>query len=170
VTAEGASVDRYHVRRKDRAITDQVQLDELLAQGRFVTIGFALGDEPYVVTLSYGYDPAPSRLYFHTAKEGLKIELIEANPEVCATVVIDRGYVAGACEHEYASVVLRGRMSMVDDVDECRAGMDVLLRHLETPDAAMALSLRHHLDGEAAYRRMAVLRLDVSSMMGKAGR
>ena len=165
-----AGGDRHHLRRSDRAISDPGELDGLLGEGRFVTIAFAKADEPYLVTLSYGFDAEARRLYFHAAKDGLKFEFIAANPAVCATVVIDRGYVEGACEHEYASVVLRGTMAVVEDPEERRWGMDVLLNQLETPTDAESLALKHHLEGDAVYGRMAVLRLDISSVTGKAGR
>ena len=169
MTAESGA-GGYHLRRSDRAVTDPAEVDELLAGGRFVTIAFARGDEPYLVTLSYGFDPEARRLYFHAAKEGLKYEFIEANPLVCATVVVDRGYHHGNCEHEYASVVMRGTMSVVRDREESRWGMEVLLGQLETPTDAEALALKHHLDADAVYGRMAVLRMDIGEVTAKAGR
>ncbi len=48
----------HPMRRTDREITDAAEIDRLLSQARFATIALADGDEPYVVTLSCGFDAA----------------------------------------------------------------------------------------------------------------
>jgi nitroimidazol reductase NimA-like FMN-containing flavoprotein (pyridoxamine 5'-phosphate oxidase superfamily) len=74
------------MRRKDREITDRTEIDALLSRAKVCRVAFAVGNEPYVVPLSHGYDPKASALFFHTAKEGRKIECITANPRVCFEV------------------------------------------------------------------------------------
>ena len=159
---------RYHVRRSDRELADPVELDGILAQGKYVTIAMARRDEPYLVTMSYGFDSEGRALYFHAAPEGLKYEFMDANPEVCATVVLDGGYVRGECEHHYTSAVLRGRLSRVSDPAELRHGMRVLLDQLEpgSPEYAETPALER----DEAYARMAVLRLDIDEVTGKRGK
>ncbi len=92
---------RYHLRREDRAVTEPLEVDSILRRGRFATVAFARGDEPYLVTMSYGFEPGPQgaaqggAFYFHAAREGLKHEFMLANPRVAATVVVDGGYTEG---------------------------------------------------------------------------
>jgi nitroimidazol reductase NimA-like FMN-containing flavoprotein (pyridoxamine 5'-phosphate oxidase superfamily) len=74
------------MRRKDREITERDEIDALLGRTKVCRVAFAVDDEPYVVPLSHGYDPDANALFFHTAKEGRKIECIEANPRVCFEV------------------------------------------------------------------------------------
>ncbi|MFU8891531.1 MAG: pyridoxamine 5'-phosphate oxidase family protein [Anaerosomatales bacterium] len=159
---------RHHVRRTDRELTAPAEIDAILAEGKYVTIAFARGDEPYLVTMSYGFDAARRALYFHAATEGLKYEFMEANPAVCATVILDGGYVRGECEHNYTSAVVRGRLSRVTDPAELRYGMRALLDHLEG-DAGEWVSGRG-LDRDKAYERMAVLRLDIDEVTAKRGK
>lgn len=121
----------YHVRRGDRELTDLADLEAVLERGRYASIAMArlahglaiVSAEPYLVTLSYGYDSETYAMYFHTAVEGLKHEFIKANPNVCATVVLDEGYLSGECAHEYASVVVRGRLGVVSDSEERAQGL-----------------------------------------------
>lgn len=159
---------RYHVRRSDRELTDPVEIDAILAAGKFVTIAFAREDEPYLVTMSYGFDAERRALYFHAATDGLKYEFMNANPHVCATIVLDGGYVRGECEHHYTSAVLRGRLARVNDPTELRYGMRVLLEHLE--DGSPEYADTTALDRDEAYERMAVLRLDIDEITGKRGK
>jgi nitroimidazol reductase NimA-like FMN-containing flavoprotein (pyridoxamine 5'-phosphate oxidase superfamily) len=74
------------MRRKDREITDRTEIDALLSRTRVCRVAFAVDSEPYIVPLSHGFDPAANALFFHTAKEGRKIDCIEANPRVCFEV------------------------------------------------------------------------------------
>lgn len=157
----------YHVKRADRELTDAEALRSVLLRGRFVTIAMCHDGEPYLVTLSYGWDEAANALYFHTALQGRKLDAIAADPRVTATVIVDGGYEQGACKHHYESVVFTGRMSVVEDLAEARAGMRVLMNHLENdPDAVWE---RNHLDNDAMFDRMKIVRLDIDQLTGKAG-
>jgi hypothetical protein len=68
------------------------------------------------------------------AHEGHKLDVIAREPRACGTIVIDHGYVDGACEHPFESVVMRGRMRLVTDEDEKLHAIHTLVEHLE-PDA-----------------------------------
>jgi len=74
------------MRRKDREITDRTEIAALLGRAKVYRVAFAVAGEPYVVPLSYGYDPEANALFFHTARAGKKIDCIEANPRVCFEV------------------------------------------------------------------------------------
>ena len=160
-------MERHHIRRGDRELTEATDVEGVLRRGRFAAVAMCHKGEPYVVTLSYGYDAAERALYFHVAPEGRKLDAIAGDPRVCATVVIDGGYERGACEHHYESVVITGTMRLVDSDGERRHGMRVLLNHLE--DDPEPLWERHCLDGDEVYRRMSVARLDIGEITGKAG-
>jgi nitroimidazol reductase NimA-like FMN-containing flavoprotein (pyridoxamine 5'-phosphate oxidase superfamily) len=102
-----------------------------MERGKFVTISMCRNKEPYIVTLSYGYDKNKHALYFHAAIKGLKLDIIKENPNVCATVIEDHGYVEDQCEQHYRSVVFWGKMYIIDGLDEQKYGLDILLNHLE---------------------------------------
>lgn len=156
----------YHMRRTEKQITDDAEFKDILKNGRYTTVAFCRKEEPYLVTMNYGYDEARNALYFHCAKDGLKIDFVEANPRVCATVVEDHGYKMGECDHAYRSVVMWGRMVIIDDLDEKKHALETMLFHLEDdPDVVRQRSLKK----EEAYRNVGILRLDIESMTGKAG-
>ncbi|MDO8964974.1 MAG: pyridoxamine 5'-phosphate oxidase family protein [Coriobacteriia bacterium] len=157
----------FHLRRADRALTEASVVDSVLRRGRYAAIAMVHEGEPYVVTLSYGHDADRGALYFHVAPEGRKIAAMREHPGVCATVVIDGGYEEGACKHHYESVVITGTMALVEDPDEARHGMRILLGHLEADPGPVWE--RNRLDGDAVYERMRVARLDIDQITGKAG-
>lgn len=123
----------YHdMRRRDREITDPQEIANVLRNGKYASVGLVDGDEPYVVTMSYGWDTEADRLYFHAAHEGRKIDAIRKNARACVTVVADAGYNHGECEHPFESVVMFGRMRIVEDDAEKRHAILTLVSHLES--------------------------------------
>ena len=82
-------MSKYHLRKKEREITERTQVLEILKEGKFATIALCRENAPYVVTLNYGYAAVQNCLYFHSALEGLKLDFIRENPNVCATVSED---------------------------------------------------------------------------------
>lgn len=155
----------YHVRRKERAIEDTAELRAVLKRGRFAVIAMCRGDEPYVVTLNHGFDEDRGCLYYHAALEGQKLDFLRGNPQVCATVIEDRGYVVGDCSHKYRSVVVRGTLAIVEEDGEKAHAMEALIRHQE-PDPKPVLD--RFLADPKWMAGVVMLRLDIREMTGKA--
>lgn len=160
-------MQKYHMHKHEREITDNNEIVEILKEGKYAVISMCRDNEPYAVTLSYGYDEVNNSLYFHTALKGLKLDFIKSNPSVCATVIDDWGYRMNECSHAYRSVVFWGNMSIIDSLDEKKHGMEVMLNHLEnTPDAIRERVLKN----DQVYNNIAVLRLDIKLITGKKGK
>jgi nitroimidazol reductase NimA-like FMN-containing flavoprotein (pyridoxamine 5'-phosphate oxidase superfamily) len=159
----------HPLRREDRAITDPAVIESLLHGARVATIALADGDEPYVVTLSCGYDAPLRRLCFHVASVGRKLDIIARNPRACVTIVSDLGYKTGECAHPFQSLVMEGRMRLLEDRDEARIAMRALIGQLEGAEAVDRLFAKHELDGEAVFRRMSVLVFEIDGITAKEG-
>lgn len=158
-----------HLRRKDREITDTAQIDEILTSGRYAVIALADGEEPYVVTLSYGYDAERRRLCFHAAGAGRKLDIIASNPRASVTVINDLGYSTGECAHRYQSVVMSGTMRVIDGLEEARDAMLVLVDHLESPEDRDAVWQRNKLADDAVYDRLTIVEFVIDGMCAKQG-
>ncbi|MBA7587486.1 hypothetical protein ES708_29516 [subsurface metagenome] len=122
---------KYHLKKKEREITDKNTIIEILKNGKFATISMCRANEPYIVTLSYGFDLKRNSLYFHSTKEGLKVEFLRENSNVCGTVVDDLGYIMNDCSHKYRSIVFWGKMATVEDLEDKKYGFNIILNHLE---------------------------------------
>lgn len=120
------------MRKAQREITDFTALLDVLDKCQ--TIRLALHDEeyPYVVPLSFGWEQTDGEvfIYFHCAKDGKKVDLIEKNNKVCVEADMLNGYVK--TEHgvtaDYASVIAFGRVEKVSGVDAVH-GIKLLLEH-----------------------------------------
>ena len=123
------------MRRKDREITDINEILELVAKTDVLHLGLFDGDYPYIVPLHYGYEYADGTLtfYMHGAKEGHKIDLINANPNVCVELENDVELIPGdvACAYgsSYYSIMGRGTASIVTDEEEKIKGLKLLMEN-----------------------------------------
>lgn len=156
----------YHMQKKEREIKNRERWIDILRHSKYTTVAMCRNNEPYVVTLSCGFDEAENTLYFHSAQKGLKMEFLNDNPEVCATIIQDKGYKKGKCAHSYRSLVFWGKMTLVNDLEEKKRGLDILLNHLEEEPGRLKKRL---LKDDKSYAGLGVLKLEISRITGKQG-
>jgi nitroimidazol reductase NimA-like FMN-containing flavoprotein (pyridoxamine 5'-phosphate oxidase superfamily) len=121
------------MRRKDREVLDDRKIDEIINQSKICRIGFIDAGEVYIVPLNYGYvyENGKRVLYFHSAKEGRKIDLVKLNPTV--GFELDTGFelweADTACDYSagYQSVIGNGVISIVDDFKEKKSALTKLM-------------------------------------------
>jgi nitroimidazol reductase NimA-like FMN-containing flavoprotein (pyridoxamine 5'-phosphate oxidase superfamily) len=154
----------YHgLRRKEQEIKDINELKAILAKTQYVTVAMCRDDEPYLVTLSHGYDEKRNAIYFHCAHEGKKIDILKANNRVWGQALVDRGYVQGRCDHLFSSVQFSGRVSFVADATEKRRALAVMINQLERePEKVMAAKVT-----AAAVAKTCIGRIDLDFLSGK---
>ena len=158
-------MSKYHMQKAEREIQEKAIQNEIIRNGKFTTIAMCRNNEPYIITLSYGFDQDKNTLYFHSAKEGLKFEFLNENSSVCGTVIEDHGYNENRCSHSYRSVVFWGKMILIKDLSEKIHGFDILLNHLEQSPAKLK---RKFLKNPEVYYNTSILRLDIDEIKGKS--
>lgn len=157
----------YHLTKTEKTTTDPEKLDSILSKGTYTSLALCRGNEPYIVTLSYGYDRDAKALYCHCAKKGLKLDIARENNRVCGTVIVDHGYIQKECGQPFTSVVYRGTIEEVDSLQDKKYAMSVLLNHLEdNPD----IIRQSKLDEDRRYNAFAILRISLEEMTAKSGR
>lgn len=128
----------FHVRRKDREIIDTAEMCQVLKTAKFVTIALCIDSEPYLVSLSHGYDEAKNCLYFHCAPEGKKIVYAQANDRVWGQALLDYG-VTDDCDYAYISVHFAGKLVLIDDLEEKKLALETIVRQSSnTPEEKLA--------------------------------
>jgi nitroimidazol reductase NimA-like FMN-containing flavoprotein (pyridoxamine 5'-phosphate oxidase superfamily) len=151
----------FHVRRKDREITDSDALKKVLKSTKYVTVALCMDDEPYLVSLSHGYDATRNCLYFHCANEGKKLVYLKANSKVWGQAVQDYG-VTDECDYAYTSVHFKGTVTLIEDLSEKQHAIEVMVRQLsENPEEKLAKIRPEKL------AKTTMGRIDISCMTGK---
>jgi nitroimidazol reductase NimA-like FMN-containing flavoprotein (pyridoxamine 5'-phosphate oxidase superfamily) len=130
---------RYHLRRTDRELTDEGEIERVLIKARYLTLAMCRENRPYLVALNHGFDSEEHCFYFHCAGSGRKIDVLRTNPYVWGMVIEDHGYLDGACDHTYRSVMFAGTVTFLDDDSDKRRALEVMIRQQESnPEKVMA--------------------------------
>jgi hypothetical protein len=149
------------MRRKDKEIRDRGQMLEIIEKSLVCRLGLCQDNVPYVVPLNFGY--RDGCLYFHSARQGRKMDMIRANPRVCFEIDTDTEPIPSnqPCDWgmKFASVIGFGTAAVLEDPEEKRRGLDAILeRYSSRPVQPYP---------ESALEHTAVIRVQVEEMTGK---
>ncbi len=151
------------IRRKEKEITESSEMIQILKNAKYVTIAMSDGDWPYLVTLSHGYYEEKNCIYFHCAKEGKKVDILSVNNKVWGQAIEDYNYVQGACDHLYATTQFSGTVSFIEDVEEKKHALLVMIQRLENDPEAVA----NEQVTDKSLKRVGIGRIDIDYMSGK---
>ncbi len=129
------------MRRKDREVTNIQEIEDIIQQCKTCHVAMVDGDMPYVVPLSFGYEIKEGvlNLYFHSAKEGRKMDILHKNNQVCFEMCREGEPVFAAetpCNSGYyfSSVHGFGKVAFIQDVQEKCHALSLLMKqqaHME---------------------------------------
>ncbi|MDJ0986772.1 MAG: pyridoxamine 5'-phosphate oxidase family protein [Desulfobacterales bacterium] len=148
------------MRRKEKEITDKTEMDAIIRDSQVCRLGLADAGVAYIVPLCFGYDG--NHLYFHSAREGRKIEILNRNNRVCfefeVNTKINPGKTACAWGMNFRSVIGYGTASFVEDsAEKCRA-LDIIMGQYADGDFEYA---------DKALSKTLVIKVEIHSMTGK---
>ena len=150
------------MKRKDKEIAEETVLKKILKSTKHVTIAMSMNNEPYLVSLSHGYDENRNCIYFHCAREGKKLDFLKANNTVWGQALLDYGYVQDECDHKFASVHFRGKTTFVTDWNEKLHAVQTMMRQLDKHSDALIAKLN-----QEKLKNTLIGRIDIDFMTGK---
>ena len=120
--------------KRERQVTDPEQILHILETGKVLHLGLAVDNEPYVVPMNYGHIMEDGKLtiYLHSATKGKKLDMIRENSRVFFEIDCDRMPFEGQlpCQYGmvYSSIMGRGTARIIDDVEEKKRAMAILMK------------------------------------------
>lgn len=151
------------IRRKEKAITDKKILKKILTEVAYITVALCKDNQPYLVSLSHGYDPDKNCIYFHCASEGKKMDYLKENNVVWGQAIVDKGYIQGACDHLYATTQFKGKVTFVKDFEEKKEALTNMVHKLDdAPDVLIEKQLT-----QQSIAKITIGRIDIEYMSGK---
>jgi nitroimidazol reductase NimA-like FMN-containing flavoprotein (pyridoxamine 5'-phosphate oxidase superfamily) len=154
----------YHLRRSEKAITELTEMWAIIASQKYMTLALCKENVPYLVTVNYGHNQAASCLYFHCASEGKKMDYLRSNPVVWGQIVEDNGYLDGKCNHAFRSVQFQGHVFFVEDVEEKRRALSLMIDQLESDSEAV----KAQQVTPKAVERVTIGKVVIEALSGKA--
>lgn len=152
------------MRRRDREISDNLELEKIISKADVCRIALANDNLPYIVTMNYGYINYPQKtFFFHCANEGKKIDMLRKNNHVCFEIDIDHEIVKGkkGCDwgSKFTSIVGYGNIDILTEKVEKIAGLDRIMSHYGGE--------REYEYNDNVVEQTTILRLRVTEMTGK---
>lgn len=150
------------MRRDDKEIRDKEEIESIIERATVCRIGLSEDGVPYVIPVNFGYKD--NRLYFHSATQGRKIDILRRNNNVCFEMDIDHELVKSEtpCNWtmKYRSVIGFGKAFFVDDFKGKTEALKIIMHHYS--DGSYEFS-------ENQMKDVAIIRIEIDSIIGKTG-
>jgi len=126
------------MRRADREVADPRQVEAIVATCKIVNIAYTDAEGITIVPLNFGYvfdtESNHLTLYFHGSATGRKMDAVKAVGnallvafEMATDCEVVEGHTLCNWGEAFKSIVGNGTASLVEDLDECRHGLQTLM-------------------------------------------
>jgi len=148
------------MRRKEKEITDNNEIIKIIRSSQVCRLGLSDDNKPYIVPLCFGYKE--NTLYFHSAQEGKKVEIIKKNPNICFEFDHDSKVVQAEkpCSWgvKYQSIIGFGRAQILESLDEKRNALNIIMGQY---------SSENHEFQDSAINKTFVFKVKITEITGK---
>ncbi|MEA3435974.1 MAG: pyridoxamine 5'-phosphate oxidase family protein [Thermodesulfobacteriota bacterium] len=148
------------MRRSEKEIMDKSAIEAIINASLVCRLALSDGGQPYIVPLSFGYQD--STLYFHSALEGKKIDIIKMNNRICFEFDVNTEIIEAdkACKWgmKYQSVIGFGKAVLLENIEEKQKALNIIMNHY---------SSRNFQFPDKAIKKIAVIKIEIESMTGK---
>ena len=148
------------MRRSEKEITDQSIMEAIINASLVCRLALSDGNQPYIVPLCFGYQNRT--LYFHSAREGKKIDILKKNNRICFEFDANSEIIEAdkACNWgmKYQSVIGFGRAVLVENIEEKQKALNIIMDHYSDRDFQFT---------DKAIGKIAVIKIEIEGMTGK---
>jgi len=121
----------YNMRRGQNEVKDIDKIYEIIKKCDVIRIGMSVDNIPYIVPLNFGFKN--NIFYFHGAKEGRKMDMIKANPNVCFELDTNHELIGDsdrACDWtmKFTSIMGSGTMKIIEDIPSKIKALNILMQ------------------------------------------
>lgn len=148
------------MRRSEKEITSRDDIDLIIGRASVCRLAMVDGEVPYIVPLNFGY--SGDTLYFHSAREGRKIDVLARGGKVCFE--IDGGHelvtAAEPCNWSmrFESVIGYGTVHFIDQAEQKLQALECIIAQYSSDFFSFP---------EASVARIAVFALQIETMTAK---
>ncbi|MDR1053863.1 MAG: pyridoxamine 5'-phosphate oxidase family protein [Planctomycetaceae bacterium] len=154
------------MRRKDREILDVDAMLKIIADNKVCRLGLSECDQPYIIPLNYGYSFENNvlTLFFHSANEGKKLEIIKKNNRACFEIDCDGQLIVGKepCQFGFSfkSVIGTGKIILLNTINEKINALNKLIQH-------QTGKIENHTFNKNTIKQLTIYKLTVEQFTGK---
>jgi uncharacterized protein len=148
------------MRRSEKEITDKLAIEKIINASLVCRLALSDGNQPYIVPLCFGYQDRT--LYFHSALEGKKIDILKKNNRTCFEFDVNSEIIKAekACKWgmKYQSVIGFGKAVLVENIAEKKKALNIIMNHYSDRDFQFT---------DKAIKKIAVIKIEIEGMTGK---
>ena len=148
------------MRRSDKEITDPKAIEDIILKSKVCKLAVCDGNQPYIVPLCFGFKD--NTLFFHSAPQGKKIDMLKKNPNVCFEFEIYTQVIksAMACKWgmKYKSVIGYGTAEFITDKDRKQQAFDIIMK--QYTDESFSYE-------ETLLNAAVIIKVEIQSLTGK---
>jgi len=148
------------MRRSEKEITDESAMEAIIHASLVCRLALSDGNQPYIVPLCFGYQDRT--LYFHSALEGKKIDILKKNNRTCFEFDVNSEIIKAekACKWgmKYQSVIGFGKAVLVENIAEKKKALNIIMNHYSDRDFQFT---------DKAIKKIAVIKIEIEGMTGK---
>ncbi len=148
------------MRRSEKEITDESAMEAIIHASLVCRLALSDGNQPYIVPLCFGYQDRT--LYFHSALEGKKIDILKKNNRICFEFDVNSEIIEAdkACKWgmKYQSVIGFGKAVLVENIAEKKKALNIIMNHYSDRDFQFT---------DKAIKKIAVIKIEIEGMTGK---
>ena len=154
------------MRRKDKEIIDINEKLDIIEKCKYCRLGLSENNIPYIIPINYGfsYDNNKLVLYFHSAKEGRKLDIIQKNNNACFEIDCDTKLVEGEkpCDYgyEFKSIIGFGEIIILEKIEEKIKGLNYLMKHQTGKD------IKYNFN-ENELNNVIIFKMEIEELTGK---
>lgn len=149
---------------KKRDLSFKPELEAIISKCQVCSLGMVdENGEAYVLPMNFGY--ANDYIYFHSARNGRKIDILQNNPKVCVSFSTDHQLrwvneeVACSWGMKYRSVLAYGSMEFIDEYKAKEEALKIIMSNY---------SEREFSFNAPAVKDVMVYRMKVEKLHGRA--
>lgn len=159
------------LRRQDRAVVDEEWIERMLETAPYATMAMNGETFPHVNMNVFYYDRSERAIYFHTAKEGTTRMTVGNGTKVTLTVSsmgrLLPAKTATQMSVEYRSVMVRGEIAVVDDLE---LSQDKMSKFVKKYFPHLRAGSDYELISPEEIANISVYRIAISAWIGKRKR
>jgi nitroimidazol reductase NimA-like FMN-containing flavoprotein (pyridoxamine 5'-phosphate oxidase superfamily) len=126
------------MRKRDKETTDFNDIEKILKESKVCRLAFNDDNYPYIVPMNFGYKNR--ELYFHSAKNGKKVDLIKTNNQASFEIDVEHQIIKSTDECKwtarYESVTGYGTIIILNEPAEKIAALKTIMTHYSGPEAS----------------------------------
>lgn len=139
-------------------------MNKIIDESSHCWVAMCRKDCPYVIPMNFGFHD--QYIYLHSCNEGLKIDILKNNPQVCISfgqnIELLPSTILCKTSMKYQIVLVYGKARFIEDPHEKKEALDIIVRHYYKEKTEDVLKYNHKTIIE-----LVIIKIQIEKMTGK---